>query len=89
MKTCENGVCLNPSHRLISADRQQIRLGLLHFCNNTASLDSPKDLEFLMFQTPSSIESSDSDEALITVYAVHEAYVSVSRTKYNPNPRAA
>ena len=82
MKTCINGTCLDSSHRLIpSNDKHQIRLEFLHFCDKTVSSDSEKDLEFLMFQNPSSIESSESDNVLITVYAVPQAIVPVSKTR--------
>ena len=54
--------------QVVSVEEDQIKLGLWHFCKQTASAKSPKKLEVLVFQNPSSLENKT--DAYITVYAV-------------------
>ena len=56
------------SVHVISVEEGQIKLGLWHFCKQTASAKSRKTLELLVFQNPESLEKHD--DAFITVYAI-------------------
>ena len=67
---------MNSSVHDISVEEDQIKLGLWHFCKQTASARSSKKLEVLVFQNPSSLENKN--DAYITVYAIPKSSEEVS-----------
>ena len=72
---------MSSSVHVISVEEDQIKLGLRHFCKQTASAKSPKKLEVLVFQNPSSLENKT--DAYITVYAVPKCSEKVKVMKHH------
>ena len=58
----------NASIHVISFGKEEIKLGLWHFCKETVSASTPKRLHLLVYQNPASLKQVM--DAYITVYAI-------------------
>ena len=84
-KTWENGQCQDESHRLVSTSDNRVVMSLDHFCDETVSANTQKDMEILVYQNPDTI-SAENRCAYITVYSVPKYIVKVKSYQLSFHP---